>query len=271
MKLGVYGISFTHPKGTFCVRMTPPHYTVCEFATPFLYERDGVLLEGNAGDLLIMEPGQTVYHGPRRDAPGGFINDWLYVTGEDFGRLLDQYPLPRNAAFHVGKSSVLRGYLEQLQTEYRMPTVGSEDMITCILTRMVIDLYRAYEKCLKWSPSARSVSIAADAILRDPGHNWRIQDLASLSGYSPSHFSELYQAEYGISPMQDILQKRIDLAKQYLLSGQASVSYVAEVCGFQSVHYFSKFFKKVVGCPPSHYIHLSNQKNREDSAPPSSF
>ena len=268
MKLGVYGISFTHPKGTFCVRMTPPHYTICEFATPFLYEKDGVLLEGNAGDLLIMEPGQTVYHGPRRDAPGGFINDWLYVIGADFGQLLEKYPLPRNIAFHVGKSHALRNYLEQLQTEYRTPTVGSDDVVTCILTRMIIDLYRAYEKYHEWQPCAHSVSTAADAIMRDPGRDWRIPELAKLSGYSPSHFSVLFQKEYGISPMQDILLKRIDLAKQYLLSGQASVSYIAEVCGFQSVHYFSKFFKKVVGCPPSHYIQSINATMHPDTDEP---
>ena len=263
MVLGPYGISFPHPKGAFCIRLTPSHYTVCEFSTPFLYEKDGVLLEGEAGDLLIMEPGKPVYHGPRRDAQGGFINDWFYVQGEDFAQLLARYPLPLNTAFHAGQKNMLRGYLEQIQTEYRNPAIGANEIIASLVTHLIITLYRDYEKNQKQPSSTRSVSIAADAILRDPGHDWRIPELASLCGYSPSHFSVLYQEKYGISPMQDILQKRIDLAKQYLLSGQASVSYIAEVCGFQSVNYFSKFFKQVVGCPPSRYIQIYNQGVRE--------
>lgn len=266
MKLGPYGISFPHPKGAFCVRMTPQHYTVSEFLTPFLYEKDGVLLEGNAGDMLIMEPGKAVYHGPRRDAPGGFINDWIYVQGEDFAQLLDRYPLPLNTAFPIEKHLLLRGYLEQIQAEYRTTSVGAGEMMDSMATQMIIQIYRAYEKTQNRHPATRSVSIAADAILRNPGHNWRIQDLANLSGYSPCHFSVLYQEEYGISPMQDVLQKRIDLAKQYLLSGQASVSYVAEICGFQSVNYFSKFFKQLVGCPPSRYMQLVIQEKKQEDA-----
>jgi len=261
MKLGLYGISFPHAKGEFCIRMVAPHYTLCSFDTPYLYEKDGTLLEGQCGDILIMEPGHIVYHGPRKDAEEGFVNDWVQITGADFGVLLDRYPLPRNTAFSVGRSHVLRSYLEQLRMEASRPEVGKHDMIVSIMTQMVVNIYRAYEKS-RTQQTARSVKNVAEAIAQAPAHSWRLQELAKLSGYSPSRFSELYRAEYGISPMQDVLQKRIHLAKQYLLSGQASVNYIAEVCGFQSVPYFCKFFKQVVGCSPSKYIYFDDPAYR---------
>ncbi len=262
MKLGLYGIAFPHAKGEFCIRMVGPHYTLCNFDTPFLYEKDGVLVAGQRGDVLIMEPGQIVYHGPRKDAKEGFVNDWIQVTGADFGQLLDRYPLPRNTAFDVGRNHVLRSYLEQLQVESRNPEVGKQDVIASILTQMVVNLYRSYEKSRE-ELSTRSVRIVAEAIAQDPGHGWHLQELARLSGYSTSRFSELYRAQYGLSPMQDVLQKRVTLAKQYLLSGQASISYIAEVCGFQSATYFCKYFKQAVGCSPSRYIYFDDPAFRD--------
>ena len=81
MDLKMMGVAFPHPRGSFCPRMAVQHYVVCDFETPFLYERDGMLYEGNRGELLIMEPGQMVYHGPRKDAAEGFVNDWFHIQG----------------------------------------------------------------------------------------------------------------------------------------------------------------------------------------------
>lgn len=263
MKLGMFGISFPHAKGEFCIRMVAPHYTLCAFDTPFLYEKDGRLIEGNAGDILIMEPGHIVYHGPKKDSKVGFVNDWVQISGADFGELLDRYPMPRNTAFHIGRSHILRVYLELLQAELRRSEAGRFDMISSIVTQLVVNLYRAYEKLRDQPNQARSVSIVADAIAKDPGKNWNLQKLADLSGYSPSRFSELYRTQYGLSPMQDVLRQRIHLAKRYLLSGQASVGYIAEVCGFQSVNYFCKYFKRVVGCQPSRYIYFDEPVRKD--------
>lgn len=252
MNIGLFGIDFPHTKGEFCIRRASAYYTVCSFDTDYLYEKDGVLVEGSKGDLLIMEPGYIVYHGPRKGAKEGFVNDWIQIWGEDFTQLLNAYPLPRNTAFRIGKSYSLRPYLEQLQAEYRCPTDGRKEMIGSILTQMLISLYRAYRHHHS-QPADRSVQVVADAVAQDPGHNWHLSEMAAMSGYSVSRFSELFREQYRLSPTQYVLHHRIHLAKQYLLSGQASVSYIAEVCGFQSANYFCKYFKQAAGCPPSRY------------------
>ena len=253
MNIGLFGIDFPHSRGDFCIRMASPHYTVCSFDTDFLYEKDGALAEGNRGDLLIMEPWEIVYHGPRKDAKEGFVNDWIHIKGDDFRQLLERYPLPKNTAFPIGKAYPLRPFLEQLQTEFHCPEEGRSEIIDSILTQMVIHVYRDYQH-YNTQPTSRSVSIAVEAIAQNPGHDWRLAELSDMCGYSVSRFSEIFRQQYGHSPMQHVLQQRIHLAKRYLLSGQASIGYIAEVCGFQSPNYFCKYFKQVVGCPPSRYL-----------------
>ena len=88
------------------------HFTVCCFATPFVY-----LCEGEKWQILINTPNSTVYHGPQAKAESGFINDWFHITGEDFGILLDKYSLPLNRAFSVGQSYFLRTFGNRLSAE----------------------------------------------------------------------------------------------------------------------------------------------------------
>ena len=90
MKLILLGIDFPHAKGEFCRKITPPFYTLCRFATPFLYWKDGKLVRGEKGAYLINRPGQVVYHGPCQDAERGFVNDWMYISGEEMEQLLRQ-------------------------------------------------------------------------------------------------------------------------------------------------------------------------------------
>ena len=61
-------VSYRHAPGEWCPYLAYDTYTLCCFQTPFLYECDGGILEGNAGDLLLTEPDRVIYHGPRPDA-----------------------------------------------------------------------------------------------------------------------------------------------------------------------------------------------------------
>ena len=254
MDLKMMGVAFPHPRGSFCPRMAVQHYVVCDFETPFLYERDGTLYEGNRGELLIMEPGQMVYHGPRKDATDGFVNDWFHIQGEDFRALLERYPLPLNRAFSVGRSHFLRPYAERADREFRSSDPGKQEVLACILTEMMIAVYRAFIRAGSDRAPHASVAAVREEMLRNPGEAWRLQEMAKRSGYSVSRFCEIYCSQFGISPMQEVLNRRIELAKQLLASGQASVAYVAEACGFRTINYFSKYFREVTGFTPSGYM-----------------
>ena len=53
--------------------------------------------------------------------------------------------------------------------------------------------------------------------------------------------------------MDDLIRVRIELAKFYLANYSLPVAEVAERCGFFNVYYFSRCFRRHVGCPPSRF------------------
>lgn len=253
MNLVGIGVNFPHKKGEFCQKSKFSRYTICCFLTPFLYQCDSELLKGQTGDFIINTPRQVVYHGPRPESDMGFINDWLHIEGDDVGFLLEKYPLPLNKAFHIDDWAILRKHFNSLMFEYNSEIAGVSDMIESIITQMIIDLHRAYKKQDIYNEDYCQISAVRHEIIKNPQKKWTLKEMAVMAGYSVSRFSELYKKTYNISPINDVIEHRISLAKMLLLSGQASISYVADTCGFNTINYFSKLFKASTGYTPSEY------------------
>lgn len=84
-------------------------------------------------------------------------------------------------------------------------------------------------------------------------HNITIHELAEIAYMHPNYFIRLFKQQIGVPPIQYIARKKIEKAKELLISTQASVGEIAHDLGFSDLYYFSKQFKKNVGLTPSEY------------------
>lgn len=242
----VFGDCHTpHPVGNFCARILSEYYFVSYFETPYQYERDGILHTGNAGDVLIQPPGSVIYHGWK---DGGFINTWIYLSGETLEDLLHIYPLPLNIPIPVGHENVLERFVQQATAENLVRAAGWEDLLRALSTQLVIDLFRLYQR-----PGEDRLERLRKDILCAPQENWQLDEMARRCGYSVSRFCAVYKGRFASSPKQDILQARLQLAQKMLRYTSRPISEIAEECGFVYTPYFSKYFKRVIGLSPKDY------------------
>ncbi len=79
------------------------------------------------------------------------------------------------------------------------------------------------------------------------------KQLAEQAKISEVYFRKLFREAYGISPRQYILQARISHAKQLLREQSATVTAIAEACGFSCVYHFCRAFKQMTGMTPTEY------------------
>ncbi|WP_018336951.1 helix-turn-helix domain-containing protein [Butyricimonas synergistica] len=70
---------------------------------------------------------------------------------------------------------------------------------------------------------------------------------------SANYFGDLIKKETGKSAQEYVQQKIMDTAKDMLANLEKSVSEIAYALGYQYPQYFSRAFKKVVGCTPNEY------------------
>ena len=246
------GTNFPHNTGEFCMNTIRDSFFISCFSTPFLYESDGRMLAGNAGDILIMPPGTVIYHGPQSKNER-FINDWIYLDGNDFRDLLARYPLPEKTAFQISDPILLKNCIVQIEEELLLKHTGYQEMISSCLTKTIIQLQRLDEQQRKSGSPVLRIEAVREAFLRHPEKDWSLQDMAELCEYSVSRFCSLYCQHFGCSPKADLLNHRLNLAKQLLCYTDCTITEISERCGFKSIYYFSKYFKEKEGCAPSEY------------------
>lgn len=70
---------------------------------------------------------------------------------------------------------------------------------------------------------------------------------------SPNHIRTVFQKEFGISPYEYVLQKRIEQARILIARQSASFTDIAMQLGFCSQSHFNKLFKERVHCTPKEY------------------
>ncbi|MBQ8868466.1 MAG: helix-turn-helix transcriptional regulator [Oscillospiraceae bacterium] len=258
MQVFYAGVDYPHKKGEFCKRKSFDAYGLFYFSTPFLYESQGVMHRGSAGDVIIIKPGDIVYHGPVSQQQS-FVNDWMYVS-DDLSSVLEKYPVPCSACIKIGRNKIVNLAVKEIKNEQLFKYEGYQDKIDCIINQMMIDIYRIYKKSVSDS-SLSQIEIARNKIMQSYSKEWTLEEMAKAAGYSPSRFSALYTKRYGLSPKADLLKERLNIAKQMLIYSQLSVGETARQCGFQSLYYFSNYFKKNVGLSPREFAKKHGEDN----------
>ena len=257
MDFHVYGTSFGHKRGEFAPRLRFDFYFFGYFHTDYLYEKDGTLIPGQAGDLLIVPPGEIVYHGARTNAQSGFVNDWMHVGGKELCALFEKFPLPLLTPIRTD-AKYLAGAITRIHREQSFRQEGYEEKCDLIMTELLIDLYRSYRQSIATRAETRLEQVRG-RMMQNYMQGWTIEEMARLAGYSTSRFASVYKQAYGIAPIEDLIRERIENAKRLLLYSHLRISEIADTVGFSSLYYFSRAFKKLVGISPSEYRENANE------------
>lgn len=80
-----------------------------------------------------------------------------------------------------------------------------------------------------------------------------LNSLASIFGVNPSYLSSLFKKETGVTLTEYVNKKRVERAKELLLSTNLQIQNISQRCGILDVNYFTKTFKKHTGLTPKKY------------------
>ncbi|MNV88501.1 Bifunctional transcriptional activator/DNA repair enzyme AdaA [compost metagenome] len=83
--------------------------------------------------------------------------------------------------------------------------------------------------------------------------------MAEHAGYSSYYFSRMFHEAIGRTPMQWLLESRIVVAKQLLVSTGWTVKQIAEATCFTQSSYFIARFREQTGLTPMQYRQLFGQ------------
>ncbi len=143
---------------------------------------------------------------------------------------------------------------ERMQFLWDSRSVGSESALLSILYDVICAIQRSWQK-LYVDNSQKQLVLAGHRFLMehltDPA--LCVGQIAAHLSVTPEYFRKLFKAAYHTSPRQYLIQKRVELSKTLLASGECKLSQIWQRCGFSSHAFFCTTFKSVTAQTPSGY------------------
>lgn len=137
---------------------------------------------------------------------------------------------------------------------------GSETVVNRLCDALFVYILRSHlaglpKEATSWLRALVDPQIgAALKVMHDqPMTGWTVGSLAIQVGMSRSAFAARFGRLVGETPMQYLTRWRLQKAAAMLDPGNAGVSDVASLAGYESIAAFSKAFKRIVGVAPGAY------------------
>ena len=88
-----------------------------------------------------------------------------------------------------------------------------------------------------------------------------LDQLAEEAHMNKYYLSHAFKEEYGVSPINYLISRRIEESKYLLTETDLSMSQIAHVLGFSSSSYFSQVFRKAQGTGPMEFRRTARSKS----------
>ena len=216
----------------------------------FLVENDAFDIREN--DLVIVNPHVEHTETSLEDHPLEYI-----VLGVDdviftFGSMgaASSYRL----CHYQEQASRMNWYLKTMLREMEAKAPYHETVCQNLLEVMIILMMRLADFTLSVVPSRRlrAVSSAAKRYIDDHFQEAiTLQALADQLHVNKYHLAHSFAEDYGISPINYLIARRIEDSKTLLGTTDMNVAKIASFSGFASQSYFSQCFRRITGMTPN--------------------
>ena len=211
-----------------------------------IYQHDNKII-ATAGDFFLLSPGYT--YSFERDGSKPWKEIWCAVSNTHFlSGLMSAYNIENVKRFHkINTPLQLENIVEILQAQDNSKEAFRK------LETMLFETICALSDFSASNSQAISIAEMGKSYIDTNGLNMSINDICDQLSVSTSHFFRLFTKEFGISPKNYIMNKKLDIAMDSLLYTNLSIGEIAELLGYENIGSFSSVFHKKTGLTPLEY------------------
>lgn len=191
-----------------------------------------------------------VVHDGHPASSHGFRKRVVYLDGDVFPESL--------IGSAVDAPLILDGQLRRASSALDRALVHGDDLeaqsrLALVVERVAWHLGGRPEPAVARAPAAVAAR-ARELLNADPGGVTGIADTAASVGVSTAHLVRSFTRTYGIPPHRYLIGRRLDLARQRLLAGEAPAE-VATATGFYDQAHLTRHFRRLLATTPGRYQH----------------
>lgn len=217
-----------------------------------------------SGDVIV-PPDTVLLYPPKMRASyeacgGSYANYYVrFYTDEDF---IEKLNIPFGRPITLRSPESMDSFFNALVKEFFSHFAYSQQSMGMIIRLMVMKIAESVEDYTMTDQQRALINLRYDIQTR-PDYQWTVDEMAKRVHVSAGYLQSIYKKQFGVSCMQDVLNRRVDLAKEYLRSSAFSSQKIAQLCGYQSIEHFCRQFKIIAGMSPLQYRKLELVKQRK--------
>lgn len=155
------------------------------------------------------------------------------------------------------ESAEISGCLRNILREMEQKSPGYEDVCQAFMEILVIRLMRSTTLSVAMEPQTIAGNRQCALVRRYIDDHFKealtLDLLAKEAHMNKYYLSHAFKKEYGVSPINYMLSRRIDESKYLLAETDLSLSRIAQLLGFSSLSYFSQAFRKTQDSSPMEF------------------
>nr|MBA2481001.1 helix-turn-helix transcriptional regulator [Planctomycetota bacterium] len=238
------------------------YYEICyAFRGRGVFRMLGTEQPVSAGQVFIAKPGEEhEIISSRRDPLGIYFWSFTLVPiGQKASDSMVDRLLRGLIDSHLWVSARAPGMLRtlELMTEEAVRAeAGCAQAVEGLARKLLLDTARAAigdplpaesAGIARTTESEAVVARARRFILDNLARGLSVRDIAAEVGLSERHFSRVFRQATGDSPLEYLVQSRVDSAAQLLLDPSLAIKDIAKRVGFPDVRYFTTVFRRATG------------------------
>lgn len=213
-------------------------------------------MDAEAGDAVLIAP-QTRF----RYTPAGsdLLYDWVLFSFGSDTQFYQALQIPENTLLRFGDTDFLTVLLQQLCAEYYASNPRRSDMIDCLLKALLIRIAETggpistQQGAANSDPHYAELVRLREKIYANPQEKWSVEMLCSEVNMSRSYFQLIYRETFGMTCIADVINCKMNRARDLLTSTSYTISHIAQLCGYDNEEHFMRQFKKNNGVTPTVY------------------
>ena len=160
------------------------------------------------------------------------------------------------------ESVEISGCLRNILREMEQKNPGYEDICQAFMEILIIRLMRNTALAVPAEPQVISGNRQCAAVKRYIDLHFKesltLEQLAEDAHMNKYYLSHAFKREYGTSPINYMITRRIEESKYLLAETDLSMSQIAQLLGFSSLSYFSQVFRRTQATTPMEYRQSTN-------------
>lgn len=230
-------------------------------------ETDSGQMRLRSGDIVIHKPNE--WHAQLAD--GVSAPSVAIISFKSNSPAMDGFG---GKSFHMGnrQRTLISRILEEAVKAFETPLdvlytkkltrrgdapIGSEQLIKNYITELLISILRDEAMpavTLLKRNIDRGLFAEISAFMEEKlGGKISLDDIARFAGISKTAVKQLFKEKAGCGACEFFTRMKIERAKEYIREGNYNFTEIAELLGYDSIHYFSRQFKNYVKMSPTEY------------------